>query len=277
MMTANTAVNAADQPAPIILPGPGDGEGLDVCAMLDVLPRSAIQTLQGQCQWLRAQPDTTLVQHDAPPDYVYFLTSGKVRVCFRLPGKPEVILAELGVGEVFGELAALDGRGRSADVVAAEVSILAACPKAVFHDILRSYPELGYRFLLRFANIIRRSDTQIMRLAALTSVQRIFLELLRVSVPDVSGDGTWLVSPAPLHRNIAAWAGTTPEDVGRAIGHLMRASLIRREGPDLRILDRGRIELLAMMPSEDMYARLRAGTLADRKGDGGRPDQPTKG
>ncbi|HYD69884.1 Crp/Fnr family transcriptional regulator [Azospirillum sp.] len=232
------------------------GSGLAVCPVLADLPAEAIASLETASRWLKVPAETMVVRHDDPSDAVYFIVSGAVRVFFRTREQHEVSFAQIGPGGVFGELAAIDGLGRSADVVTVEDSVLAACPREAFVEALQRYPKLTFGILVKFANIIRQSDRQVMRFASLSATQRVYLEMLRLAVPDVSGDGTWVLSPAPLHKDIASWAGTTPDVVGRAIGNLMRGGILRRQGGDLQVMDRTRLETLAHMenPPEETGA-----------------------
>lgn len=241
------------------LPEPHIRTGLSKSPILEGVPTEALLSLEKRCNWIQTPAETLVVASDEASDGVFFVITGEVRVCFRVFSKPDVNLALMGPGELFGELAALDGQGRSADVVANVHSVLAVCPSTDFQDLLRQYPEVALRLLRRFAWIIRRADSQILRLAKLTASQRIYLEMLRLALPDPSGDGTWMISPAPLHRDIAAWAGSETDDVGRALGHLMRAGIVRRTGQNLVILDRTRLETLSMLPAADLYRQVRTG------------------
>ena len=66
--------------------------------------------------WRRFDAEETLVDFDEPSTDVYFLLSGEVRVLMRTASGKEVILDEMRPNELFGELAALDGIPRSANV-----------------------------------------------------------------------------------------------------------------------------------------------------------------
>ncbi|CAK0768047.1 hypothetical protein WCLP8_4190004 [uncultured Gammaproteobacteria bacterium] len=164
---------------------------------------------------------------------------------------------------MFGELAAIDGGGRSADVATIGTTILAALPNTRFQEALSRYPELTLRFLRRAVSIIRRADSQIMRLSALTAIQRVYMELLRLAAPNPNQDGSWLIAPIPLHREIAAWAGAADDDVVRAISQLIKANILVRHRQHLEIRDRKRLETMAMAASTDMYSNFRSGTDVD--------------
>ncbi|CAK0771263.1 CRP/FNR family transcriptional regulator, cyclic AMP receptor protein [uncultured Gammaproteobacteria bacterium] len=225
--------------------------GLASCAMLEDLPPEVMARLERACRWLRLPPDSIVFRHEDPVDAVYFLISGTVRVFVSTKGR-QVNYAELGPGQVFGELAVIDGLPRSADVMTVTEAVLAACPSQTFIDALKRHPQMAFGMIKKLVAMIRQADDKINRFSAMSGVQRVYLELLRLTTPDISGDGTWVISPVPLHKEMAAWAGTTPDVVGRALGHLMRANLVQRRGGALQVLDRKRIEMLVESPSDDV-------------------------
>lgn len=228
--------------------------GLGGCEVLRDLATEELKALETSCQWLRLPARQLLFRHDDPPDAVYFVVSGQVRAFMPMADGKEVNYAQFGPGEMFGELAALDGRERSADVITVTESVVAACPRPVFLDFLRDYPAFSLRLMVRLANIIRLSSQRIAEISALTEIQRVYLELLRFSNPDPSGDGSWVIRPAPLHKDLAGWASVTTDMVGRALGHLMKANLVQRRQGALYILDRKRLEMMARDASETAEA-----------------------
>src|SRR5262249_13666105 len=61
-----------------------------------------------------------IFHRDDPGQVLYMIKEGKVKVCLCGPDGQEISLVVFGKGEYFGELALLDGRPRSADVIALE-------------------------------------------------------------------------------------------------------------------------------------------------------------
>ena len=219
--------------------------GLEQCELFRDMTPAELRTLEQACHWLQLPAGRILFRHDDPPDAVYFVVSGLVRAFLPVHDGKEIIYAQFGPGEMFGELAALDGHERSADIITTVDSVVAACPRQVFLEFLRRYPALSLRLLIRLAAVIRQSSRRLADFSALTDIQRVYVEVLRVANPDPSGDGSWVLRPAPLHKDIAGWAGTTTDVVGRALGHLMKANLVQRRQGALYILDRKRLEILA--------------------------------
>ena len=77
----------------------------------------------------------------------FLIKSGAVKVTRMSDDGREVILAMLGEGDFFGEMALLDGEGRSANVVTIEDAVLLSLQRGDFLYILESYPQIAIRLL----------------------------------------------------------------------------------------------------------------------------------
>ena len=89
---------------------------------------------------------TEVVKQGDHGDAMYLVLEGELRVRILIGGK-ESILATLGVGEFFGEIALFDQGPRSADVIANHDSRLLKITSAAFQSLLRQAPELAAPFL----------------------------------------------------------------------------------------------------------------------------------
>ena len=78
---------------------------------------------------------------------MYFVGEGKCRVVSRRGGDL-VELAQLGPGDVFGELSLFDHRPRSADVQAMTDCVLLKINEGVLRAMAGVYPNAAFKFLL---------------------------------------------------------------------------------------------------------------------------------
>jgi CRP-like cAMP-binding protein len=210
-------------------------EGLD-----DALRRR----IEERCRWRRYRPGQIIVDRDSTSREVFFVAEGLVRVVNYTMSGREVAFADVGVGEYFGELAAIDGLPRAAGVRAVTECLIGVLPADAFLELLRSNAQVAFRILERLVHVIRSCDDRIMDLATLGAMQRVYAELLRVAVPDVAVAGLWVLRPCPTEREIASRAGTARETVARAIRQLRQAGLVRRKDRKLYIMDRRRLETI---------------------------------
>lgn len=219
---------------------------LDNVKLLKELPQSELTKIEAMCVWREFALDETVIATDSPPqDAVFFVISGSMRVS--LPAGPagEIAFIDLKQGDVFGELSALDGAGRSAGVIGKEKGVLATLTSAQFNQIVKQHSEISYALLQHLTSIIRRNNARIVDLSTRTDVQRVYTEILRISEPDPSGDGSWLITRMPKHREIAVWAGTSEDSVATALGQLIKVGLAKRRHPSLHIIDRAKVRMLA--------------------------------
>src|SRR5207245_3868019 len=63
----------------------------------------------------------TIFRYGDPGDAMYLIDVGKVRISVTDADGAVVTLAELGAGDFFGDMAMLDGQGRSANATAIEI------------------------------------------------------------------------------------------------------------------------------------------------------------
>jgi CRP/FNR family transcriptional regulator, cyclic AMP receptor protein len=94
-----------------------------------------------------------IVKQGDPDDGMYLVLDGELRVRLMIGGK-ETILATLGSGECFGEIALFDQGPRSADVVANKESSLLKITSEAFDKLRREAPELSAPILFAISKTL---------------------------------------------------------------------------------------------------------------------------
>jgi CRP/FNR family transcriptional regulator, cyclic AMP receptor protein len=207
------------------------------------LDKPLIQRLDSQCIWRRARTNEWVIEYEDDTVDLFFVAHGRLRVTIRLVSGTEIILRDLREGEFFGELAALDGRPRSAGVVAMTDSVIARMSPAVLRDALHHHPDVCDQLLALLASQVRTLAARVTELSTLDVRHRIYSELLRLA--SVEEGGEMKITPPPTHAELAARISSRREAITRELKTLERAGLIERR--------RGAIVLLK--PSE-LYARI---------------------
>jgi CRP/FNR family transcriptional regulator, cyclic AMP receptor protein len=193
-----------------------DVEGLDY----DKLDRRVI--------WKRCDDGETIVDFEDKSTDAYFIVSGEVRVLLRTVAGKEVILADLKAGEFFGELAAIDGIPRSANVTALTKADLCIMPAAVFRDILFSSPAACDKVLRLLTHRVRDGNTRLAEMSIFDLRHRLYSELLRMSHPRPGHNGEKVVTPPPYHHVVAARIGCRREQVTRELSVMASEGLIEK-------------------------------------------------
>jgi len=214
--------------------------------LLDDLSTSARKNIEQKCKWIEFGHDDVILDPDhADTHEVYFLVKGTVRIMNFVGERREIALADLAEGDHFGELSAVDCRGRSARALGSEECVLAIMERDDFIDMLMEFPQIALQLLDHFASMIRSMTERVSSLSALSPHQRIFVELLRISEPDPRGDGTWIIENVPHHKEIAGWSGTDKMEGANAIGGLVRNGIMARSHRSFQIKEHAKLKLLA--------------------------------
>jgi CRP-like cAMP-binding protein len=214
-------------------------EGIHFFADLD---SSGRQELESQCRWRRYQAGQRIIDFGSETRDVFFVAEGAVSIVnFSLSGR-EIAFATVEAGDSFGELAAIDGRPRSASVVAIQDSLIAIMPPGAFLKVLQEKVEVTFKVLKRLSHMVRAGDVRIMELSTLAAAQRVYAELLRMARPDAAVPSLWIVQPLPPLREIASRVSTTRETAARALSQITAAGLARRKGRNLYLMDRAKLE-----------------------------------
>ncbi len=136
-----------------------------------------------RCIWKKIDEGQSIVDFEDVSSDVYFLVSGDVRIQMRTPGGKEFILADLREGEFFGELSAIDGEPRSANVTALTKAVICIVGSALFREMLASSPMLAEKVMQLLARRIRDLNARLLEHTVLDIRHKLYAELLRLSVP----------------------------------------------------------------------------------------------
>ncbi|PYJ42942.1 MAG: cyclic nucleotide-binding protein [Verrucomicrobia bacterium] len=91
-------------------------------------------------------------------DAMYLIEQGRVRISIIDADGRDVTLAELGAGDFFGEMAMIDGHGRSANAIVAEHAHLAVLTRENFLTFVSSDARVVLEMLSAITNRLRRTD-----------------------------------------------------------------------------------------------------------------------
>ncbi len=181
--------------------------------------------------------DNVIILAEEEGDTLFILKKGQVKVSIVSEEGREVILSLLGPGSVFGELSLLDGKPRSANVVATEETDLLMLRRADFLQLIYKTPQIATALLAELATRMRKTDRQIEGLALLDVTSRISDTLLQLATEQgaETADGVTIES-RPTHQELANMSGTTRETVSRVLKRLEGQGYINRNGRKITIL-----------------------------------------
>lgn len=189
-----------------------------------------------------------VISHDEQSRDVFFVLEGRARATVYSEGGVAVAYREIESGGVFGELAAIDGRPRSATVVAVEPLRVARLSEVAFHNLVDSRPGFRWALLDHLARQVRRMTDRVYEYSTLVVRKRLIRELLRLANGPDRSEGEASILPAPTHADLAARISTQREAVSRGMSALTKQKLIIRRGDALVLRD---VAVLKMMSRDD--------------------------
>src|ERR1700726_2239535 len=128
----------------------------------------------------RAADEVLFVAGDAG-NGCYRVEDGLIKVTMMSRAGVERILAFLGPGAIVGEMSIIDGRPRSASVVAMRQAALEFLSRAAFEEFTRIYPEV-YKCLVKLlASRLRKANAVISAGTFLSPIGRVARTLLELA------------------------------------------------------------------------------------------------
>ncbi|MGA9574590.1 MAG: Crp/Fnr family transcriptional regulator [Lysobacterales bacterium] len=141
-----------------------------------------------QCKKRSVRPRTVIVSQGSHGRDMFIVLSGSLKVSVLSGEGKEISFVVLRPGDYFGELSLIDGRRRSATVMAIESSELMVLGHSEYQQLLRDHPHTATAFLTRMlltlANRIRATDELYQDSVFLDVSSRLAKFLLSASIED---------------------------------------------------------------------------------------------
>ena len=202
------------------------------------LSESELNSIQEICKTRKYPKNSMIILEEEMGDVVFIVMSGTVKITRVNDEGKEVILAMLGSGEVFGEMAILDGESRSANALSQENCEVVTINREDFLSLLKTNNKVSLNLMTEFAIRLRKSDQQIEALSLDDAEHRIGVSILNLAEElGVIRQGVVTVENLPYQQDIANMAGTSRETVSRGMKIFEDRGLITKTGHKLSIPD----------------------------------------
>jgi CRP-like cAMP-binding protein len=213
-------------------------------SLLAGLPARLTTDLFANARSVRLAADKVLFLAGDSGDGCYRIEDGLLKVAMMSRSGAERILSFLGPGAVVGELAIIDGRPRSASVVAVRDTTLSFLSRAAFDDFAGKHPEV-YKYLLTLiASRLRETDSVVAAGSFLPLKGRVAVTLLDLAQhfgQDV-GSGRIVIRQKIGQADLAAMAGIARENVSRILNDWKRRKLVSRLSGYYCLENKGQLE-----------------------------------
>ena len=197
--------------------------GLAEIAIDELVARSRIERCRrGKTIFRRASPGTAMMA----------VLRGSVKICTVSRNGKEAVLNVIGPGQVFGEIAVLDGGPRTADAVTLVESDILVLDRRDFMPVVRAHPELAQRLLEVLCGRLRKTSEQLEDAFFLDMPGRLAKALLTAR-PTAAGGVTQIQL---TQRELGEMIGTARESVNKLLHTWGRAGIvaIRRGAIEIR-------------------------------------------
>ena len=226
---------------------PKSSLGLRLVALFEGLPPARLDALAQTCRWRTLPAGRMLVQRAKRESDVHFVIDGELRVTVFAVNGRQLTFREVGAGGHFGELAAIDGEPRSADVLTLRPSVVASLGAEDFRRLLIEEQPVADRVMRGLCHLVREISERVIDLSTLGVQNRVHAELLRLARDAGCADNHSRLSPAPTHAEMASRISTNREQVTRELNALQQRGLVVKDGKALVLTD---VKQLARMVAE---------------------------
>ena len=190
----------------------------------------------------RSFPAATRVFHEGDrSDACYIVRAGSFRVTREHSDGRAITLATLGAGDIFGELAMLDGEVRSASVEALSDGELLALPAGEVRALLARHPEITVKLVGALVRRLRSANERISRQSFQTVPSRVAGVLLQLVAEEAQEAVEGEVTIRMNQSDLAQLAGTSRESVSRFLADLERAGVVRSGRGRVTVVDSGKL------------------------------------
>ena len=168
----------------------------------------------------------------------YVVRSGRTRAVREHPDGRSITLAHFGPGDIFGEMAMLDGERRSATVESIEDTDAIAILSVDMHRLLREYPDISVKLIAALGRRLRETNDRLARQSFQTVQSRVAAVLADlVSTARAEGNTEADVVITATQAELAQLAGSSRESASRFLAVLERAGIISQGRGKLTVHD----------------------------------------
>ncbi len=181
----------------------------------------------------------TVLLKGSPGTGMMAVIKGEIRISGPGADGREVIFNTLGPGDIFGEVALLDGGERSADATAVTESEVLVIERRNFLPFLERHPPVATKLLIALCAKLRRTTEQVEDLALLDLPARLAKKLLALARTHGRETKQGLLIETTLSQgDLAKSLATSRESVNKQLARWQREGILRVSDGAISLLDR---------------------------------------
>lgn len=165
---------------------------------------------------------------------LFGVLAGAVKISLLSAEGRELVIALIGPGEIFGEIALLDGRPRSADATAQTNCELLAIERRDFLQFLHDHPDAALKIIEELCSRLRRTTDQIEDAIFLNLQARLAKTLLQLSAGKDTAAATRRI--LITQRDIGQLIGMSRESTNKQLREWARRRWVKLERGAVTVL-----------------------------------------
>jgi CRP-like cAMP-binding protein len=185
----------------------------------------------------------TIFSKGDPGNSLYAVISGTVKISISSPDGRNAILNLVGPGEVFGDMAVLDGQPRSADATANTNCEIYVIDRRDFLPFVRSQPALSMKFIELLCERLRRTSDQVEQVILQDLPGRLASALIRLTERHKATQGGRAI--AITQQEISEMVGMSRESINKQLRAWASRNWVRLEHGAIVVLDAGPLQEIA--------------------------------
>jgi CRP-like cAMP-binding protein len=192
---------------------------------------------------------TTIVSKGDPGNSLIAVISGTVKISVTSPDGRSAILNLIGPGEIFGEVAVLDGHARTADAIANTNCEIYVIDRRDFIPFVQSQPALAMKFIELLCTRLRRTSDQVEEVILLNLPGRLASALLRLTEKHKLEPAGRTI--AITQQEISEMVGMTRESINKQLRAWADRKWVRLEHGAIVVLDAGSLQAIVEAGGDD--------------------------
>jgi len=192
---------------------------------------------------------TTIVSKGDPGNSLIAVVSGTVKISVSSPDGRSAILNLIGPGEIFGEVAVLDGAARTADATANTNCEIFIIDRREFIPFVRSQPALAMKFIELLCTRLRWTSDQVEEVILRDLPGRLASALLRLTEKHKLAPGGRTI--AITQQEISEMVGMTRESINKQLRVWAARNWVRLEHGAIVVLNAEPLQALAEAGSDE--------------------------
>jgi CRP/FNR family transcriptional regulator, cyclic AMP receptor protein len=183
----------------------------------------------------------TIFSKGDPGNSLVAVISGTVKISISSADGRSAILNLIGPGEIFGEVAVLDGHARTADATANTNCEIFVIDRREFLPFVRSQPALAMKFIELLCARLRWTSDQVEEVILQDLPGRLASALIRLADKGARGDRTIAIT----QQEISEMVGMTRESINKQLRAWAVRNWVRLEHGAIVVLDAASLQQLA--------------------------------